>query len=294
MSTTRVLIKHGEVLYRFIRVDALADGSLMFLIDRSPDAKRGGMILIDGSLQPDSQREDEIAPHGKFTCHTTGQVNRYASGIFRNSHHIDPLTRLSQAALVGLYSIPRPSRLNAYDKTSDTADVIAVLEIPYEIDERLSFALEMMPLGAPQPESFGVILNYEVYSAAVRIIPLSVPSELAEHFVEGSPASGDFQSRQLDAASAEIEFHQKVHGGQVPIFREESGAYIHLAQVPMRVPPKLTVEFAQSDLSAEQISLSGNAPITHKVRFWIRDKGGRNKTDDLRSKIVSVALDSEL
>jgi hypothetical protein len=62
----------------------------------------------------------------------------------------------------------------------------------------------------------------------------------------------------------------------------------------MRVPPKLKVGFNRADLQAEQIPFENLQPPTHKVRFWICDKGGRNKKDDLRSHITSVELDAEL
>jgi hypothetical protein len=67
-----------------------------------------------------------------------------------------------------------------------------------------------------------------------------------------------------------------------------------LAAVPMRVSPKLDIRFDREDLKVEQIDFNKATQPRHKVRFWICDKGGRNRLEDLRRHIVSVALGADL
>jgi hypothetical protein len=204
------------------------------------------------------------------------------------------LTKVHQ---VGIVSIPRPSGLDELDDVKHAHDAVASLEIPEDISSRISFALEIGPKGS-MPETFGVALNYEIYSAIVRVIPTSgdLPANLVDHFITGMPTAGAFNSAQNDPENAELAFHRAIHGSEIstPIFREDSGAYVVLAGQPMRVPPKLKVSFNRSDLRAEQISFDYSRQPSHKVRFWIYDKGGRNKKDDLRRHITSIELDARL
>lgn len=62
----------------------------------------------------------------------------------------------------------------------------------------------------------------------------------------------------------------------------------------MHRPPDLSVEFDRSELSIEQIPFDRSKNPNNKVRFWILDRGGRNKSDDLRAHIKSYALDAEI
>jgi len=62
----------------------------------------------------------------------------------------------------------------------------------------------------------------------------------------------------------------------------------------MRTAPKLKIGFDRDDLKIEIIPFEPLVEPTHKVRFWICDKGGRNKKDDLRQHIKSIELNAEL
>jgi hypothetical protein len=186
--------------------------------------------------------------------------------------------------------------LDRLDEKKHVHEIAATLDIPEDVSSRISFAIEIGP--KPQtPQTFGVALNYELYSAIVRAIetPLALPSEMSDHFIAGMPKVGLFDKRQTDKANAELAFYKAAHPNAPHIFREEkSGAYVVLAAVPMRVPPKLEIDFNRDDLYVEQIPFGRLAEPTHKVRFWICDTGGSNKKDDLRKHIKSAVLDAEL
>jgi hypothetical protein len=183
--------------------------------------------------------------------------------------------------------------LDQFDRDRDRYDTAAILEIPDGVSERITFVLEIGP--APQqPATYGVAINYEIYSVVVRVVEQGTwPSELSEHFVHGMPQRGQYKKRKVDRASAELDFYQRIHGRSAFIFREDGGAYVAMAIVPMAKPPSLTIGFNQPDLSIEIIHFQEPKPI-HKVRFWVCDKGGRNKVDDLRKHIVSIQLNAEL
>jgi hypothetical protein len=296
MSTTRLLIKQGAIVYRFLRFETSSDGSLIAFLDRNARPKIGSMEMgADGVFVAVQNTTDRPLPSGRFSIHTTGEVHRYASGKRTNTIQIEPLHRLTKLARIGFFSIPRPARLDFLDERRDYHDLAGILEIPEEVSERLTFALEIGP--KPQePSTYGVALHYELYSLVVRLEATGFwPSELVDHFIHGMPVSGQFQARQIDRASAELEFYQRIHGRTAFIFREDrGGAYIAMAVVPMVRAPTLKIGFNRPDLSIEIIPYEIPTQPTHKVRFWIRDKGGRNRRDDLRKHIASVELNAEL
>ncbi len=54
MPTARVLIKQGSTVYRFMRFDTSADGSLLEFLDRDPCSHRGGYSTNEeGIFVPD-------------------------------------------------------------------------------------------------------------------------------------------------------------------------------------------------------------------------------------------------
>ena len=95
-------------------------------------------------------------------------------------------------------------------------DGAAALEVPDDISDRLTFLLKIGP--KPQePSTYGVALNYELYSIVTRLTsPGEWPVNLAEHFIHGMPAT-------VDRPSAELGFYQEIHGTDSLIFREDKG-----------------------------------------------------------------------
>jgi hypothetical protein len=249
----------------------------------------------NGIFIPDEVASDRKLPSGRFSIHTTGQVHRYAGGERKSTINIEPIHALTKVAVVGFVSIPRPARLDRFDANKNRYDAVATLEIPDGVSERITFIIELGPV-PQQPASYGVALNYELYSAIVRVVPAGTwPPELAEHFIHGMPGVGQFEKQQVDKASAELGFYQRIHGRSLFVFREDKGGvYVLLTVVPMAKVPKLKIGFDRDDLCVEIIPFEQNKEPTHKLRFWICDKGGRNKKDDLRKHITSIELDSEL
>jgi hypothetical protein len=294
MSVARVLVKQGDEIYRFLKFEARPDGSLLAFLDRDPSPRLEAMTICeDGTFVPDGDAIEGVAPHAKISCHTTGEVHYYAGGVRRNTFYIEPLHILSRSSIVGYFSIPRVPRLNRLDEQEHRHDVAAILDIPVEIAERMTFVLELAPNAPAELGSYGVSLNYEVYSAVVRVVAnLVVPPGMTNHFIYGTPVAGQFDARPIDKVSAELGFHHRVHGPGILVFREHSGAYVLLTEVPMRVAPRLTVTFHRSDLRIEPIPFGKIQEPTHKLRFWICDRGGRNRTEDLRRHIASIKLDA--
>jgi len=302
MSTSRILIKQGSIIYRFMRFETSSDGGLIALVDRDPRSKRGGYNwTIDPATfeassppLPVDPQDDRPLPSFRFSLHPTGLIHRYAEGVRQGTLHIEPLHALTKLWTFGIISIPRPARLDLLDEKKHRHDVQAIFEVPDNITERLTFVVEIGPQ-PQQPQSIGIGLNYELYSLIVRVVPSpKLPPEItAEHFVCAMANTG--LKEPIDKAAAELKFYQRIHGQSAFVFREDrGGAYVAMAIVPMAKPPKLSIGFNRPDLRIEIIAFEKDKAPTHKVRFWICDKGGRNKTEDLRQHIISVELDAQL
>jgi hypothetical protein len=282
-----------------MRFETSSDGSLIILVDRDPRSKRGSMsgtlnlLFSEQSVfTPIAVQDDGPLPSSRFSVHTTGVIHRYADGARKSTIQIEPLYALTKLAGVGIVSIPRIARLDTFEDSKHCHDVQATLEFPENASERMTFVIELGP--KPQePQSFGIGLNYELYSVVVRVIPnLNLPIEVSEHFIAAMGDAG--VNGKIDKATAELEFYQRIHGPNAFVFREDGGSYLAMSVVPMATPPKLAIAFSRLDLRIEVVPFGGVGEPTHKVRFWICDRGGRNKIEDLRPHISSVELDSRL
>ncbi|MBS7810173.1 hypothetical protein [Roseococcus pinisoli] len=288
-----LFFKKENIYYRLLRLEARPDGSILIIIDRQPSLKSGGLTLRHGNIEIDPEKVGEIVHHGKFTCHVTGQVNYYKNGTSKpHITYIDPLYKLTEFSVIGFYSVPCISRLDKYYEKIDKTNILPIM-VPPTHTGRFSFRFSLSP-NENIKNSDSLIVKYELYSLVIEPINIEIPAEMAGHFVVGNIDSGKYNNRQVNIDHAELEFHKRILKGAPPIYREAAGSYIVFAEVPMRIPPKLTVKFDHPSLSAEQISIEGNTPNVHKIRFWIRDAGGRNKKDDLRRHIISVELDAEM
>lgn len=250
--------------------------------------------MRNGVIKPDSYGEGKELDKGKFTCHTTGQINRHIDGAAKPEIiYGEPLFDLTQPQVVGFYSIPRVTKLDKFSP-NPSKDFVGTIDISNDADGRFSFLITLLPNDyLPSPRD-SIQLIYELYTLQISPYDQLVPDEMQNHFIVGSPNIGSSDHRRIDIPSAELSFYKKVLCGGTPIFRERCGSYLMLAEVSMRVPPVLTVKFDSPKFYAEQIDITGSAPITHKVRFWIKDKGGRSKKEDLRKHILSVMLDAEI
>lgn len=289
---TRILLRQGAALYRLMRLDARPDGSLVIMIDRAPSVIESAQKGSAEGFQSTPEIDGTVAPHGKITCHTTGQINRYANGQFASMHYVQPLYELPGIVPVAMYSVPTISRLDNHP-LSDIDDSCFVIEFPERIDERVTFHVGIGPKGS-RPANFGIAADYEVYSLIIEPSPVPSFPSCGERFVEASPLIGTATNRHVDIANAELSFYNAVHGVGAKIFRENGGSYVALTQQPMRATPNATVAFTRDDLSAEIIPAESGREITHKIKFWINDRGGKNKKDDLREFIKSIVFDARM
>lgn len=293
MVTTRVLMRQNNTRYRFLRLEDASDGSVVVAVDRDTDSSVDGRTFTDGEFRPAQDRRGKPTPHARWTVHTSGIVNYRHANQEPTTQRIEPLYELTQNWLIGYVSVPEVTRL-APITPERTHDVEGIIDISPSDTGRITLGILVCP---PDPifdkNKFFLAANFETYAVAVTplTLPFPVDADMADHFIYASPKPPVETLCGVGAAEAEIRFYQKIHGPTPLVFRQNSGSYVVLASQRMRVTPLLKVEFDRDDLSVEIIE---SQEFRHKVRFWIRDKGGRNKIQDLRKHIISLELNAEI
>lgn len=292
-SVTRVLIHHEGSLYRFLKIDALSDGSLLLLLDRARSPKIGAQKLVGEVLVDDEKDDGEVKDHAKITLHTTGRINYNEYGERQSVFYIDPLYKLPKTTDIALFSIPALSRLETASLNSLSPNGVTI-DMPSEAIGRVTFSVGIGPASEPDSDIFGVVLRYEHYKLVIQLVPSGPLEVVGERFctVVRSGGEGRLQQQAIKQDQAELDFYQHMAAAGPLIFRERQGTYVALTAVPMRIHPKIAVEFTRPELGFEQIGYEKTQEITHKVRFWITDRGGRNKSDDLRAYIKNIIFDS--
>lgn len=292
MATSRILVSHNNLLYRFLLLEQSSDGGVIVAVDRDKSVSTDGRALVDGKFVPAQSWRNATIAHARWTVHTSGIINYRHAKKAPTTQRIEPLYALTKNWLIGWVSVPKPSRLTSLGQSREQ-EVQGVITLPTAFTNRFTIGILVCP-GSPSFEegTWWVALNFETYSIAFTSVPLpiEIPPDMSEHFVYGGIGLAPDALKGVGAAEAEIKFYERTHGPGPKVFREVSGAYVVLTDVEMASPPTLHVTFSRDDLSFEIIR-SEKQP-SHKVRFWILDKGGRNKVDDLRPHIVLVELEA--
>lgn len=292
MTFTRLLIKKGDVRYRFLLLERKLDGSLLVFLDRSARSANGaGDVDEQGRIVPISGLGSQPRPAVRFSIHPTGRVNCHYLGTERTIF-IEPLSAMQRGHTIGLVSIPDASRLDIFDNT-DTQTQAVDLDLTDHEGARLTFEIKLSN-SFGQPESSGIVIDYGVYAAAVRLV--DTPEHLTgigNRFAHGFPISGQFAESQVAIPESQIDLFRAEFGEGPMLLRERSGAYVFMTDHRMRTSPTVHLTFERDDLSAEQVPFEYTHQPTHKVRFWICDRGGRISVEDFADQITSITLDAE-
>lgn len=265
-----IYLEHKLCLRRFLSFESSSDGSLVFWVPRIS--------------------ADKAAKGVRYTVHTTGTVHKQFGGEKSGRIFIDPLFDLQEVRAIAHISVPNIERLDL----AETNEMVSFVSVdPDKILSRLDFSVSIGPKSSPYSENC-LRLDFEIYSVFVRLetIGAEVPDAFDEHFLYGLYPS-KYDRAKISRDWAELLFWKQVHPNTPIVLRRGNGSYRLLAEVPMRVKPKLEIRFNRPDLRSEQIRQKQFDDLTHFVEFWICGKGGRIKDDDLRQHIVGWVLDAE-
>jgi hypothetical protein len=275
-------LKYRGKAYKLLGVDFRDrnDGSLNIIFDRrhfgvknirwSPD---GNEPVIITTLS-DNEKV-------RISYHTSGRVNFHGSGS--RSIYCEPLFNITCPQFLALYSIPDINRL---DPVRAGDEALPAIEIEDEFVGRLTFEIALVPhtydfLGQGPTSLIGYREWFGLAITRLRF-PFDIRPGLEDHFHTCTSRAGMFEAQNISKHEALIKFHQKRAGtdGCVNYWEPNEGSHRVIFACPMRIPPRLVIEFENKSLIAD---------VTHatvsEIRFRVRGPGGYLKTPPVISKL---------
>lgn len=292
----RVLIVHGNRRFRFLNVESSPrDGSLSLTVRRDGTSQMKYRWLVgpgDPSPKQVEIPKDELRDK-RITIHQSGRVNFHELG---RHIYLEPLTRLSVAACIYKYRLPRISALSQFDQPPEPEDCeFDLSDLP---DEALSFSIYMGP-EAVAVQQRGIKLSYlqrYALTVAVDAEPFIPPPEFNEHFVTIKPEFGTVQTQAISEDEALIQYHQALHNSKDVIIYGPNGAGLWnlIFARPMRIPPQLEIELEDPELFVDDNDIVRDSRVAKAmIKFLVRKRSNRQIVKSPVS-FRSIALHAEL
>ncbi|MFC7514082.1 hypothetical protein ACFQUU_03590 [Herbaspirillum sp. GCM10030257] len=293
----RVLMKHGEVLYRFATLEfSDRDGSIVLTLTR--DGVSTFSMVCEGNVgEANLVRRKFDTPRRKdkkFSIHASGRIN--VPHLRDKPIFIEPLLATSKPFCFGAYRIPAISALTRFDKNPAEEDAIFVLD--GLLDSPQSFEFIVSPIDIFTNEhsiKFDFLGRYSL-TLLRHAVPIASQPGLEGYFTTYAADVGLFESQQMSEEWALTAFHQAVHNRRDLLLYEPNGAGVRLLvfSAPMRIAPRAIIECADPNLSAEIIDQT----LDHRAqRVQLRFKVRNTKTREVIKGTVEfrrIELDAEL
>ena len=319
----RLILKHGEAFRKIASIDiSNNDGSINLALVRSGSSESGWQW---DSSDPTPQFIEYAAPQGKtkkITIHASGRIN-YPMQPSPSVNFIPCLLDITEAIPVVSYLIPSITKLDIRDSTRLDDHVIELAEIStesciiefYAVPSNLlqlhgevwrciiegSYGLACALISSNSyPLLSGVPANAFTLIRPTTLLPQqAIPEDQAfirfqklmyENQVKKELASSTIPVNEHDKLAEEI-----IRRGRGVIGPNNQGIWEVVCSVPMRIKPRLDVQFSDSRYRAEIKDMERIDCRLEKVRV-------RFKVYDLQTsgfvkhpvEIVSAFLDAEL
>jgi hypothetical protein len=292
----RLLVVHAGQRYRFLNIDSSTrDGSLVITVRREGESR----ITYQWGTRPEVQTpvQAELPPgrlkNKKITIHQSGRINFHDIG---RSIYIEPLTAITKTTCIYRYRIPKISRLTPFNSAPAAED--CDFDLNTLADESLSFSLFVGPTNVAS-NTHAVKLAY--LSRYALLIALDTetyipPSDFLEHFVILKPESGTVGSQVMSEDQALIAYHQALNETKELVIYGPNGAGVWqvVFAVPMRIAPKMTVEFDDLTLYVDEEDIERDLRVaTAMVKFKVRSRATKAV---VKTPVAfrSISLDAEL
>lgn len=221
------------------------------------------------------------------------RISYHSSGcvLYRNteisSNYFEPITRITKLNAFAAWSIPAINKLDMAEAVQDEDLVISI----QPSSQRIEFTLILAPWNQKIEEEHFAIRYEGLFSLIV--IPshpsIETPEELKEHFITLAPNNGLFEKQVIADDQALTEYHHKINNTRDLIIYSpnKAGIYTMITAVPMRVAPKVSIEYLEMQYETELVSCKNNV-----VKFKVKNKHGHTIKSEVAIK--SIELDSEL
>lgn len=287
-----ILIRRNNSLHRLAKWSLENDGSLYLHFVRDGNTERSYHFSSSDTAPIPSDEHIGRSRTRKLSYHASGRVHlehRRDQKLF-----FEPLTHLSGNQTFAEYHFPSASDLDTHDKAPGDFDIV----VECDFDGPSGYRFSVSPINSPpRPGTVGIGFGgYFMLSIEMAATPANFPSEMIKYFTILLPAEGTSPEQMIPEDQAFIHYKQRVSGtkGMIlfpPSSPNDKGVYRVVPAVPMRVRPRLEVEFADPKLSFEQLE-SGPVRRAHvDIRFRVKGPSGYVNTP---VQITSITLDAEL
>lgn len=288
-----VLLRHCGTSYSFANVQLQTnDGSIYITLKR--DRQSGHSF--SGSYNPttrESLQRLSLRPSRrsgvKISYHSSGRVRYH--GLDFPDLFLEPIAEIKQSAVLLRNSIPKTSRLPRASGNSHEGD--AIIEIPDEWLGRWDAQISISPWGqVPAIEGTTLSLGYkDLCSVHFTICTFAFipPINQVNNFIRYRSQEGLFDKQKMDKDTALTKFHQKATNqpDMVIYSPNREGIYMLIFGNPMRIPPRVRMEFYEAGLSFVEVSKT-----KAMLKFQIKDR--YKQTVKRFVRIKSILLDAEL
>ncbi|WP_426269251.1 hypothetical protein ACN9MB_13550 [Dyella kyungheensis] len=208
---------------------------------------------------------------------------------------MEPLTRLTATNPFAQYLIPSVGGLDPHEGQLGERDLV----IDADPNQSAGYEFRVAPHDtAFESPAIGLIFNNYF---ALQVVPAQHPNSLSGAllpcFTIITPKPGVFANQAIREDQAFIEHKQRVSGSRgmilfPPTSKNDRGTYRVVPSVPMRVQPKIDVDFFDPSLSAVQ-QVEGISVRRANVDIRFRVKGAGGFLNDPVA-IKSITLDAEI
>lgn len=318
----RLILRQKGVLRHLASINVTNDGSITLNLVREGISESGLQWSLDGSgLGPLEQRETTEKKTKSITIHTSGRIN-YHFGR-REPRYVPCLLDLDVPVPIVLYSVPC---INSLDELAMQRKDDHITELSEEHDGKFNFTFDILPAVLPRQSGecgrFGVeglyALSWSIYTGDAGVTPDGVPDEV---FTLLRPTVG-LPEQAVPEEVAYLRFRRAMYANEVNSAAEEAlnraeitaehieamiqagpglfppnndGVWTLLASVPMRIAPRLTVDFEDPRYRADVVELrpADTRLSTVRVRFKVFDEKNKRYVKE-RVAINKTTLDAEL
>jgi hypothetical protein len=273
-----ILIRHQDRKFKFLNWEFRdnSDGSLYIVFDRVGKGPGITWSSRTGNVPVEYEKDDQKF---KISYHASGQVNFHKIAGSRKSIFAEPIYAITRKQILSFISIPA---LTSLDPADEEAEADVVCEWTANPTERVTFWIELAPPSVENPfEPRNLPLVGVSYDRWFTILvslgpsPFPIPEGVPDQGIIKTVPDQNFVTELVTMEQAVINFHQARSGVRhegITSFEPQEGVYRIVFAVPMRIPPQLTVEFYDNDLSFEVIRCT-----TYEVRFRVKGRGGYKK-----------------
>ncbi|EGU38637.1 hypothetical protein [Vibrio scophthalmi] len=284
-SSTNIYLEHKGDVFKFlnIKIEDKNDGSVYISLVRDGETEKK-LVKTDNGIKHQTPEKPRLKKK-RLSYHATGTVLYHDTDI--SSAYFEPTSNITQVNHIATWSIPTISALDLLNSEPKPKDHVVEW---FGNENRATFHILVAP-NTYTPEVPHISLRYEgllsVY--AVYLENFDIDSYPEEAFIVMGPIRGLFNSPKFEQKEALIEYHKKITGSSDLILYSPNGAGVSkiITSVPMRVPPRVKIDFLEADYSAEVTKRK-----EHIIEFKVKDKHGAYVKTPV--SILNITLDSEL